>query len=237
MAHLTMVEIARIAAGAGFSGADLPIAAAVTQPESGGNSEKRNLNSREDSRGLWQINTFAHPEFNNSNLYDPAVNASAAYAVFKKQGWNAWTGYTSGAYLMYLPAAKSAASQVQTTTTNTATTTESYAEIQNISTIGDIAGTLKTLTALALKTGAWIADPGNWIRVGQTMVGGALIAIGLGVVAMPAIKKVQAPLKNITDLATTAVPQAKAAKVATSAKAAKSAKATKAAPKKAPKGE
>jgi hypothetical protein len=35
----------------------------------------------EDSRGLWQINAAAHPEFARVDLYDPAQNARAAYAV------------------------------------------------------------------------------------------------------------------------------------------------------------
>jgi hypothetical protein len=57
----------------------------------------------EDSRGLWQINVRAHPEYANVNLFDPTTNAQAAVAVFNSNGGpGPWSTYTNGAYKSHL---------------------------------------------------------------------------------------------------------------------------------------
>jgi hypothetical protein len=43
--------------------------------ESGGNPNVSYKTSQEDSRGLFQVNTFAHPNANSSMLFDPEYNA------------------------------------------------------------------------------------------------------------------------------------------------------------------
>jgi hypothetical protein len=43
--------------------------------ESGGDPNVRALTQSEDSRGLFQVNTYAHPTANASLLYDPEYNA------------------------------------------------------------------------------------------------------------------------------------------------------------------
>ena len=77
-------------------------AVAVALAESGGNPQARALTPWEDSRGLWQINTLAHPQYDAQALYDPLYNAQAAYALWQAQGWQPWTAYTSGAYRRFL---------------------------------------------------------------------------------------------------------------------------------------
>jgi len=45
----------------------------------------------EDSRGLWQINVKAHPRYALWNLFDPQVNALAAYEIWLNAGsWRPW---------------------------------------------------------------------------------------------------------------------------------------------------
>lgn len=108
-------DLATLAAAAGFSGSDVNVAAAIALAESSGNPSKYNPETQagappgQGSYGLWQIYLFKHPEFAGSNLYDPATNAAAAFQVYQREGFRAWTTYKNGAYLNYLPAVAASA--------------------------------------------------------------------------------------------------------------------------------
>lgn len=54
----------------------------IMQMESGGNPNSQALTSKEDSRGLFQINIKAHPQWKGVNLYDPVENAKIAAENF-----------------------------------------------------------------------------------------------------------------------------------------------------------
>lgn len=86
---------------------------AVAMAESGGNSGAHNPHG-EDSRGLWQINARAHPEFAGHDLYNPVENARAAFAVSHGGGdvspWTTTHGGLSARYLRYRADAEAAAS-------------------------------------------------------------------------------------------------------------------------------
>jgi Lysozyme like domain len=45
----------------------------------------------EDSRGLWQLNVEAHPDFGEYDLFDPQINAYFAHKLWAAQGWHPWT--------------------------------------------------------------------------------------------------------------------------------------------------
>jgi hypothetical protein len=67
--------------------------------------------------GLFQISRSAWPEFFAPNgqgmqWVAPWANAKQAYAIYQKQGWNAWEGKTNGAYLAYYPQAMTAAADL-----------------------------------------------------------------------------------------------------------------------------
>ena len=104
----TKNELVSFATNAGFSGDDANTAAAIALAESRGNAHAYNPETAagapigQGSFGLWQIYLHAHPEFFGLALYDPQVNANAAYNVYQSQGWNAWSTYKSGAYTNYL---------------------------------------------------------------------------------------------------------------------------------------
>jgi hypothetical protein len=102
--------VAAYAYSAGFAGADLVISVAVAKAESGFNTDSRYVTSQEDSRGLWQINTYAHPNFNGQKLFDPSYNANAARTVWRNAGnrWTPWTTYTRGTYQQYMSEAQQA---------------------------------------------------------------------------------------------------------------------------------
>ncbi|MBL7498977.1 transglycosylase SLT domain-containing protein [Frankia sp. CNm7] len=108
------VSIAHAAKNAGLSGCrGVPTSTwvAIALAESGGNSGARLATSIEDSRGLWQINTWAHPWTKGKNLYDVSTNAAAAKKVCSMQGPTAWSTYTNGAYTKYLSRGHAAAAK------------------------------------------------------------------------------------------------------------------------------
>ena len=103
---LSSLQIAQYAYQAGFRGLGLVEAIAVALAESSGSPTAHCLNCAgvpEDSRGLWQINVNAHPQYAGVNLYDPLTNAKAAFAVSSGgSNFNPWSTFTNGAYKQYL---------------------------------------------------------------------------------------------------------------------------------------
>ncbi len=81
MTRMAPAEIYAVALQAGFSPADAVTFTAIALAESGGESTA-NAAGSEDSRGLWQINVSPGVRANRwGDLYDPVVNARAAYEV------------------------------------------------------------------------------------------------------------------------------------------------------------
>lgn len=102
---LSGAQLQQLWIGAGGPADEAEVAAAIALAESGGNSDARNNNPPvEDSRGLWQINVLAHPWAAAQNMYNPSTNAAAAVRVYQGRSstFNAWSTYTSGAYLAYM---------------------------------------------------------------------------------------------------------------------------------------
>lgn len=107
---LQISQIIGLAQNAGFSGDDLAIAAAIALAESGGDPSAYNPEiaagapQGQGSFGLWQIYLKAHPEYANANLFDPATNAGAAFAVYSRAGnsFRPWSTFKNNAYLAHL---------------------------------------------------------------------------------------------------------------------------------------
>src|SRR3954453_15347112 len=112
MAVLSAVEIYRYARMAGFSPDQAVTMTAVALAESRGETGAHNPHG-EDSRGLWQINAAAHGNLAGQDLYDPLVNAKAAYQV--SQGgkdispWTTTHRGTNAPYIAYRAEAEAAA--------------------------------------------------------------------------------------------------------------------------------
>lgn len=111
MATLPSSEIGRLALTAGFPSDVVPTMTAIALAESGGNPNAHNDEGPDDSYGLWQINMRGDMGPNrrklfgissNTELFNPSVNAKAAYAIYKSQGLDGWTTYTSGKYKEHL---------------------------------------------------------------------------------------------------------------------------------------
>lgn len=109
-------QLVALATGAGFPGDQADTAAAIALAESGGNATAHNHIPPDDSYGLWQINMIGNlgpmrrkalhiPD--NSALFDPAINASAAVMIWKAAGnkFGPWTTYTNGDYKTFLSGA------------------------------------------------------------------------------------------------------------------------------------
>lgn len=104
---MNLAQLRSLAASVGFPNPNL--AAAVAMAESTGNPSATNIvtnpapgNGPERSFGLWQINTLAHPNYNETSLLDPTYNAQAAYAISDQgQNWTPWSTYTKGYYLKF----------------------------------------------------------------------------------------------------------------------------------------
>lgn len=122
MATLSLAQLKGLAQQVGLSGNNVNIAAAIAMAESGGNTQAYNPETAagtaqgHGSRGLWQIYGAAHPQYNNSSMFDALSNAKAMYAVSSGgRNWNPWSTYTSGAYRQYLNGASSTPSSSAST--------------------------------------------------------------------------------------------------------------------------
>lgn len=115
MARLSGVQVAYYAWKHNFRSEQLQIAIAVAKAESGWNTTSRLHTSQEDSRGLWQINLYAHPSYNGNSLYDPDYNANAAWQVYSNSNhtWRPWTTYTRGTYKQFMGEAATAVDQLR----------------------------------------------------------------------------------------------------------------------------
>lgn len=123
MTTLSPRQIAEYAHDAGFRGKDLTTAVAIALAESGGRTTAHNDTPPDNSYGLWQVNMHGalgperRDEFDldaNRDLFDPATNAEAAYAISGGgDSFRPWTAYTSGRHEQYLDEARRAARAVE----------------------------------------------------------------------------------------------------------------------------
>lgn len=171
MAILSMAQIEAYARGAGFAGNDFVIAGAIAEAESSGRTDVVNF---VPCVGLWQINIRAHPQYTMQAMKDPAQNASAAYAIFRSEGWQAWSTYTSGAYKRYLGKAAASASATD------------HIDLGKIPGVGPAIAVVSNLGKINTALDS-IMDPTTWRRIAFMLVG--VIMIMIGVVKMSATQK------------------------------------------------
>lgn len=106
--RLSILQLLQLARNAGFSGQDLIIAVAVALAESGGDPQAiGDVNiptPGASSIGLWQVNTYYHPEFGTDALFNPVTNATAAFSIYRAAGnsFTPWTTFKNGAYASYV---------------------------------------------------------------------------------------------------------------------------------------
>lgn len=109
-----------LALAAGWSALEAITATAISIAENGsGNPAALSGLNRDGSRdlGLWQINSGWWPQFGGPQaLTNPANNARAAYAIYQRQHWCAWSTYLAscgpghtGSYAAFMGRAERAA--------------------------------------------------------------------------------------------------------------------------------
>lgn len=113
---MTLAELRALAASVGFPDPELAAAVAMAESHVFGsvpplaNPFATNIvthpkpgNLPERSFGLWQVNTLAHPEFDETQLLNPNYNAHAALLISKSgKDWSPWSTFKSGAYKQYM---------------------------------------------------------------------------------------------------------------------------------------
>merc|ERR1711976_83954 len=78
-------------------------AVAVAMAESHGDCSAQYVNGPGSiDRGLWQINSYWHPECSDSCAYSCSCNAGCAVNVWKSSGWSAWATYNNGLHSKYM---------------------------------------------------------------------------------------------------------------------------------------
>lgn len=220
MAKLSQAQIAMYAQSAGMSNPVLM--SAIAMAESKGSTTAHNPIGLDDSYGLWQINMLGKmgPErraklglSQNSQLYDPAVNARAAAMILKEQGLSAWSTYTDGSYKDYMP--KSTGGAVQAGWWDEFK--DGFAKgfdvgpgpedlfdggMEDDPTLGealtdgtgldDLAEGVGAISEATVKTAQWLGQSKNWVRVGYVVGGGLLVGMGLYIMASPLLAKAAA---------------------------------------------
>lgn len=192
MAYTTAELAALYAAANGLNplSQHVQIMAAIATAESGGRSNAKNPNS--SATGLWQVlqshSRDAGWPFGSavSSFTNPVTNARMAEYIYRKQGYGAWTTYTSGAYKRYLSGASSPnnSPQVQQTVAANGQNANLLPMLPNLGGLaggagaaagGAATGALGTLLGLP----AFVTSVGLWRRVGIASLGLLIIFIGL----------------------------------------------------------
>ena len=112
LTHLTDLQIAQVAHDAGFTGSGLVTAVAVALAESGGQSAATNTvgNSHGTDRGLWQINSYYHPEVSDAQAFAPQQCANAAFRISDGgRNWRPWSTFNNGSVIKYVTRGRVAA--------------------------------------------------------------------------------------------------------------------------------
>jgi len=205
---------------AGGSKKTAPIAAAIAEAESGGNSDATSSNpDGGENVGPWQLDTRGKGSgYSVAQLKDAATNAKVAVAGSRNgTDWSAWATYVSGAYKQFMSGKTTPDTNVPTPTTLTAAIDPYQADTCMVSFPGIEVPVLGNLGKFCLLSKS---EARAWIGAG-VLAGGVLLALpGLALVAAAAGMKAlgaAGPVLSKTGAAIALVPGAEAAGVAVSA--------------------
>jgi hypothetical protein len=99
---------------------NLKVAGAIAKAESGLNTAATGKNgptpgcpNGSEDRGLWQINSCYHPQYDRACVYEAYCNGKAMFAISSHgTDWTPWSTYNSGAYRDYMAEAEAAYDKV-----------------------------------------------------------------------------------------------------------------------------
>lgn len=203
MAILVPPQIATYAYHAGIRDqTDLARAVAIAYAESGGNPRAHNPRAPDDSYGLWQINMRGdlgparRQQFgiaSNDQLYDPATNARAMFAISGGgKNWRPWTTYGGARYLLALPAAQAAAAAIRGLAPPVQAAADAAEQL-------DAMGSIATSVVAA---GMWLSDRTNWARIMKVATGVILLAGGAFLITRPAVERAAGAAAKVATVVT-----------------------------------
>lgn len=182
---LSQSDMYTLAKSVGLSDSRAKVASAIGMAESGGDPNVHNTNAStgDDSYGLWQINMLGsmgpsrRKQFgisDNSQLYDPQINAKAMAALSQGGGnFSAWTTYTTvdpkRSYQRFM------GNTVTPTTTGGASGSNWVDKILP----GSPISTAESFAQGFNKMSAWVSNSDNWVRVGYVAGGAVIVIAGL----------------------------------------------------------
>jgi len=114
---LSYVAVARLVKAAGItcSGERIALATAIAKAESGFRPWITNTagNTHGIDRGLWQINSYWHPEVSASCALSASCNARAAMRISKQATrWSEWWTWKNGKHLPFMASSRGAQATV-----------------------------------------------------------------------------------------------------------------------------
>lgn len=206
MAALSDVQIGATLYKAGFRANGLRTGIAVVLAESGGVTTARNTEGNTPrgsvDRGLWQINSFWHPEVSDAAAYDPLRASKAAYRISGMgRNFGAWSAYGNGTpsapFAKFKPRAAKAVEQLIKQGYKIPLSGASAAGPESFD-LSDASDLLKepwgAFVDIARFFGA-LLNPDTWLRIVQTGGGGLLMLMGLFMLFR---EQVPTPLKRLT---------------------------------------
>jgi hypothetical protein len=135
---------------------------------------------------LWQILGAVNPN-DQSQLFNPIVNAKEAVLKYQTQGLGAWVTYTSGAYKQFLKTNVGAATgAIQASSTSSSTTSAISA---NPSTVLNEMGELFHGIASGLNWAFWMFEPGQGWRFAMGVGGVASGAAAAKLYTPPSVSQ------------------------------------------------
>lgn len=188
--QFTDVQLANAAKAAGFSApkGELMVAVAVALAESGGRNETGDIDVPHRgcrSYGPWQVNSCpTYPRGGPSVLLTLDGNARAAYAVYKAQGWKAWTMHRNGRYSAFIARANAAIAKTDPNYVPGKSPLPGPAGAIDEAVAGGVdaaAGVLDAIAGPFEAIGKFLAalmDPATWLRIVEVVAGGAAIVVG-----------------------------------------------------------
>lgn len=172
-----------------------PVAAAIGEAESGGNSDALNPNDnggRQSSYGIWQISNGTHSP-PSASWANPAVNAQLAVAKWKgAKGFSPWGTYTSGAYKPFMSAKTTPDPNVPGSPTQTMAETAAaggadcllgFGGLPGTSFIGDIFGGGGNVGSFCMFTKS---EARAVLAIGSIMAGASFLLVGFALTVVMA---------------------------------------------------
>lgn len=187
MPTLSSEQIRDVLLSGGWPDVRVLTAVQIALAESGGRTEATHVNSNGTvDYGLLQINSV-HGYDAGRLVMDPVYNARAGWEIFQKQGFDAWSTYKSGAFRQFEDAIKPLQGDTVSKTdlvlgSLTGGLIGDSPQDIGLDPLSTISRLFVQIASFIGKTAAWVANPRNWLRVAEVIVGTMLLGVGANMI-------------------------------------------------------